>query len=60
MTVANLHRGTTDPTAGVSLMRRVYCPRCGLDKGPKHYARPGLCQSCREGLTAPERLAWAA
>lgn len=49
-----------DPTAGVTLVRRVTCPRCGLDKGDLHAARVGLCQSCISGLTLAERREWAA
>lgn len=48
-----------DPTAGVSLATGfIYCTRCGVLKGKKWDARPGLCVDCREVLTPAERRAW--
>lgn len=47
-----------DPTAGVTLFRRVLCPRCGRDKGPG--GRRGLCSDCVYELPPAERLEWAA
>lgn len=49
-----------DPTAGVTLVRRVICPRCGFDKGDPRGARRGLCHDCRAGLAPAERREWAA
>jgi len=48
-----------DPTAGVSLYpRRVYCPRCGLEKGVQGHARPGVCKSCTSTMPAEDRHEW--
>lgn len=57
---ANLARAIIDPSAGVTLAPRLeLCPRCGVSKGKKSNARPGLCRDCSEVLGA-DRVRWAA
>lgn len=51
--------GSPDPSAGVSLVRLVLCPRCGIAKGRVSHARAGLCRDCSEVVGA-DRGAWAA
>jgi len=54
-------KASIDPTAGVRLVApRRYCPRCGVDKGPKHSTRAGLCSSCIRTMTRAEARVWAA
>lgn len=52
--------GHPDPTAGVTLFRIVECPRCGIEKGTKRGARPGVCHDCHAVMTTAERAAWKA
>lgn len=50
-----------DPSAGVTLMpRRIVCPRCGVDKGQRGIARPGLCSDCSRPMTPADRALWNA
>lgn len=55
----NFARAHIDPTAGVALMPQIEkCPRCGLGKGVKGHARPGLCVDCSI-VVGLDRVRWA-